>query len=239
MNAMQSSRREVLKQLAAGGLVCSGMALSTTNAVAASDVALDKVPAPILKAAHRVVKEAKWETAAKTKEEDFEFYELFGTYDKTGLKASIEITTDGKVTSVELQVDIKDVPKAALSAVTARMPAFKPDTILAIHGGDDIQSLAKAELSYQLNGTAAKGRDLTVDVTPEGKITEVKREIELSEVPKTVQDALASKAPKFKPEIVHRITRDDKVAGFLFSAAKGWVVWLSHDCKEFEIHKDS
>jgi len=38
--------------------------------------------------------------------------------------------------------------------------------------------------------------------------------------------------------MVHRITRDDKVAGFLFASKRGWVAFVSHDGKEFEIHKD-
>jgi hypothetical protein len=236
MSGRSSNRREALKSLAIGGLA-TGLVFSKTTAIAATEIALDKVPASIVKAAHHVVKDAKWESALKNKDEDQEFFELFGKHEK-GLDASVEITTEGKVTSVELQIDTQDIPKAAMTTVNSRLPGFKPESALAIYGGDDIHTLSKAELVYQLNGSAAKGRDLTVEVTPEGKITEVKREIELSEVPKAVSEALSSKAPKFKPEIVHRITRDDKVAGFLFGGAKGWIVWLSHDCKEFEIHKD-
>jgi hypothetical protein len=237
MKIEPSNRREALRTLAVGGVGIAAAAVALSKTAAAEEVALDKTPASIKKAAHQLVKGAKWEVVMKHKEDDgHEYYELYGTHDK-GLNVSVEVAADGKVTSVELQIDLKDVPKAALSAVSAKLTAFKPDTATALYAGDGIHDLGKALFAYQLHGTAAKGKDLTVEVTAEGKIVEVKREIELGDVPKGVSDVLANKAPKFKPDMVHRITRDDKVAGFLF-ASKHRVAWLSHDGKEFEIHKE-
>ena len=237
MQTKTINRREVLQKLAGGTVATAVLALSKPTAAAAADISMDKVPAAIKKAANHVVKDAKWDSAMKSKDDGQDFYELFGTHTK-GMNASIEVSADAKVTSVELQIDLKDVPKTAMKSINSRMTAFKPDTVLAMYAGDDIRDLSKAELTYQLNGTAAKGKDLTVEISADGKITEVKREIEIGEVPKAVSDALSSKAPKFNPDVVHRVTRDDKVAGFLFAGKRGWVVWLSHDCKEFEIHKD-
>jgi hypothetical protein len=236
MKIEPSNRREALRTLAVGGAGIATAAAALSKS-AAEEVAPDKAPASIKKAAHQLVKGAKWESIVKHKEDDgHEFYDLFGTHEK-GLNVSVEVAADGKVTSVELQIDLKDVPKAALTAVTGKLTTFKPDAATALYEGDAIHDLAKSFYAYQLHGTAAKGKDLTVEVSAEGKIVEVKREIDLSEVPKPVSEALASKAPKFKPDMVHRITRDDKVAGFLF-ASKHRVAWLSHDGKQFEIHKE-
>jgi hypothetical protein len=79
--------------------------------------------------------------------------------------------------------------------------------------------------------------DMTIEAIAKGEVFEVKQEIDLSEVPQMISDALSAKAPLFKPDIVHRIIRNDRVAGYLFANTRR-VAWLSHDAKEFEIHRE-
>jgi len=254
MNGRSIDRGQASQAVAAAGLAAGVALLSTSPEAAAQkkplpkipekkeakesipgEIPLSEVPASIKESAHHVLKTAKWDSAAKHKHEGETVYELFGTDDK-GRDLSVEIT-DGKVTSIERGIEPKDIAKAASDAVAKHMPAFKIEHALEIFEGDDIRDLAKADHSYQLNGTGAKGKDLTVEVTTEGKILEVKREIEMAEVNKTVSEVLTKKVPKFQVETVHRVVRDEKVAGYLFASKRGWIVYISNDGAEFEMHK--
>jgi biopolymer transport protein ExbD len=237
MEKQPINRRDVFLPLVAGGVATAVLGTAGPAAAAPGEVALAKVPAAIKEAAERVVKGAKWSQAIKSREEDQEVYELVGE-DARGKTLTIEVSSDGKVMAVERQIDVKDLPKPVSDAVSAKFPAFKAENVLEMYLADDIRDLSKAELAYQLNGTAAKGKDLTVEVTADGKITEVKREIDLEEVPKPVMVALKSKAPLFRVEIVHKVTRGDTVAGFLFAGKKRRIAYVSSDGKEIEIHKD-
>jgi hypothetical protein len=235
MSAKLSNRREVLLSLTLPALAATAVAQTNGLKTGAEELTIDKVPVPVKRAGHRLVKDAKWDSASKGTEDGQDFYELFGTYEK-GQKVSCQVSADGKVASVELQIDLKDIPKAVMTAVN-KVANFKPEVTLAQYEGDDIHDLSKAEPTYLLSGTTGKNKDISVEVTAKGEVHELKQEIDFSDVPKFFSDTLSSKAPKFKPEIVHRITRNEKIAGYLFANPRR-VAWLSQDGKEFEIHKE-
>jgi hypothetical protein len=235
MSIERRTRREVLLAFAVPALAAAAQPPAKTSKPLADDLTLDKVPVPIKRAAHRLLKDARWDSAMKGSEDGQDFYELFGTHEK-GLNVSCQISADGKVTSVELQIEGKEVPRA-VHAAFAKAASFKPETMLALYEADEIHDLSKTEPTYLLSGSTPKGKDISVELTTKGEVVELKQEIELSEVPKLISDTLASKAPRYKPEVVHRITRNDKLAGYLFANPRR-VAWVSHDGKEFEIHKE-
>jgi hypothetical protein len=125
----------------------------------AGEIDLGKVPPAVMKAVDRVLKGIKWTSAAvHNDDEKHEIYELFGE-DAKGNGASAEVSADGKLVSAELGIALAEVPKKVMKSVEAERPEFKADTALATYAGDDIQDLAQADLTYQLNGTTSKGKD--------------------------------------------------------------------------------
>ena len=218
MTTEPRNRREVLLTLAVPAFATAALVQTKNSSAAAEDLTVDKVPAPVKRAAHRVVKDAKWDSAQKGNDEGQDYYELFGTHEK-GQTVSCQVTADGKVTSIELQIDSKDVPKVVITGLN-KVANFKPETALALYEGDDIHDLTKTDPTYLLSGTTGKNKDISVEITAKGEVVELKQEIDFNEVPKLISDTLASKAPKYKPVTVHRITRNEKVAGHLFANPK-------------------
>ena len=151
------NRREVLRSLAASGLASAVLAGSAPPVAVAREIDVGKVPAAVKAGADRLFKKAKWSAAHRSMSGGQPLFELEGEVAK-GQHVSVEVTADGKVTGVERKIDVKDVPTAVSKAVTDRLPKFEAATAFEIYHGDDIQRLGRADLSYELEGKAAKGR---------------------------------------------------------------------------------
>lgn len=78
----------------------------------------------------------------------------------------------------------------------------------------------EGKVFYTLEGTDAKGRNVSVEVTAEGKVNEVETEIPLKDVPKVVMDALRAKMPKFKISAVSEVRQEGKVVGYNFDGQR-------------------
>ena len=120
------------RSLAVLGLA-GAAALLLPAAASAEDLALDKIPPAVRRAANRILKGAKWSSAAKHADDGEVIYELMGE-DANGASLSVEVSSDGKVVSVEREIDPKDLPKAASNVVSTKMPKFKIESALAIYG---------------------------------------------------------------------------------------------------------
>jgi uncharacterized protein YuzE len=238
MSAQPIDRRAALRAVVAGGIATLATAVPDSPQAAAREIKPDKLPANVKEATERVVKDAQWSVAHKSGS----LFDLEGK-DGKGQEIHVEVTTEGKVTGIERKIDVKDVPKPVMTAITERLPKFTAAAALELYSGDDIRNLEKADHSYELEGKAAKGHEVTVEVSAAGKVLGFKREIDLKNVPKVVMDGLSSKAPKFKPATAHRLNEDDKVVGFLF--AGDWrkekresIIFVSPDGKEVEVQED-
>jgi len=231
-------RRDVLRTLAVGGLATTGLVSTDPSVTEARVLDVSKVPPKIREAANHVVKGAKWTVAHRTSSH----FELEGK-DSRDHDVSVEITIDGKVTGVDRKIDVKDVPSNVMKAVTAKFPKFEATRVHEVYTGTDIRELEKADLTYELDGTGAKGHEVTVTLTAEGKVVDIKREVELKAVPKVVMEALEKKYPKFKPTLAHSVSEGEGVTGYLFvgdfrKEAKEMLVFVSADGKEVEMHHD-
>ncbi len=231
-------RRDVLRTLAAGGLASAGLVFTEPSPSQAREVEISKVPAAIKGAADRVIKGVKWTMAHRTRES----FELEGKDDK-GREVSVEMTIDGKVRGVDRKIDVKDVPRIVMKTVTSKFPKFDAERVHEVYSGTDILDLAKADLTYELDGKGGKGHDVTVTLTAEGKLIDVKREVDMKAVPRVVSEALAKKFPMFKPAIAHSVSEGEGITGYLFvgdfrKEAKETLVFVSADGKEVEIHHD-
>jgi uncharacterized membrane protein YkoI len=101
------------------------------------------------------------------------------------------------------EVPLDKVPKAALDAVKAKFPGAK------LTGAEKEKEDGKVVYEIALT---LKDQKIEVHVTPEGKITEIEREIKYEDLPKAVTDAFKAKYTKAKVELVEEVTKDDKIS---------------------------
>ena len=93
---------------------------------------------------------------------------------------------------------------------------------------------------YELVGKDAKGREVEVEVTPQGKVIEVETHIPMSEVPATVTDAFKAKYPGQKVTDTEAVSKDGKVVAYDFATklkGKDVEVRVSADGKTFEVEE--
>src|SRR5580700_9544638 len=88
------------------------------------------------------------------------------------------------VVGQEEEVQIDQLPKAVVDAIMAKFPGA--DLQEAVKDTDDSKTIYEVEFEH-------KDELYFVSVTPEGKITEVEREIEVDDLPKPVTEALTKK----------------------------------------------
>jgi uncharacterized membrane protein YkoI len=101
----------------------------------------------------------------------------------------------------EEKVPLDKVPKAVMDAVKARFPdAEIKGAEKETEGGRTIYEL---EIKY-------KKDEIDVDVTPDGDIAEIEKEIEYKDLPKAVSKALEEKYPKAEFDEVEEVTKVEK-----------------------------
>jgi hypothetical protein len=100
----------------------------------------------------------------------------------------------------------------------------------------------KGKTTYELTGKLADGREISAQVSEQGKLLEVETEINLADVPTVVTSALKTKMPKFKAEEAVTVSRDGKLVGYEFEGkiadGKEIIVFVSSDGKKVEIEDE-
>lgn len=130
-----------------------------------------------------------------------------------------------------------------MGAVTQKHPKFKATEAVEIRRGDNLQRASEGTLFYELDGKNARGRELTIELTADGKVTEVHVEIPLKDVPKVVTAAVAAKMPRFKPHVVFEVRQDDEITFYTLAGVRPRdkaevVVVVSADGNEVDIDDD-
>lgn len=112
----------------------------------------------------------------------------------------------------EKPIELSKVPAKVMMAANKAVPKAK--WMEATTSEED------GKVYYNLDGTDAKGRAVTVEVTAEGKVTEVVTEITEKEVPMVVMKALRAKLPKFAIAAVFEVRQEGKVVGYDFEGKR-------------------
>jgi hypothetical protein len=132
------------------------------------------------------------------------------------------------------KVDLGSLPAAVREAADKAVPGAKWEKAF--------KETEKGKVIYEIKGDDAKGRDVEVEITADGKVLEVETEIAMSEVPEVVINALKAKLPKFKPEEVESVAKEDKVVGYEFKGddekGKDIEVYVSADGKTVKVEED-
>jgi hypothetical protein len=231
-------RRQAVRALAAGGFAAA--LFRPLTRVAATEVELSKVPGKIQEAAKQLVPAAKWSAADKSKEDGQDLYEITGQDDK-GRKVIVEVTPDGKVTELKISLQLTDVPLPAWEAVAANVPTFEAITAYELRQGDDLLKPTDDDYrGFEVGGVHAKDKQVIIEVTAEGEIGDMEKEIALSDVPRDVAAALKAKMPRFQAKTVFEYSEDGTVTGYVFEGKRprdkaAIDVFVSADGKEIEI----
>lgn len=209
-------KRDALGALVAGGVAT--LMLPGESAVAA-EAPLAKAPAKVRDAAKRVAPDVKWSGAEKLRDEDEDLFELTGK-DGKDRDVIVVVTADGKAAEARRGVPVTDVPKEIWKVVAAKFPKFEAISAFEVRGGDDLSGPGDGELSYEVGGVYEKELHAILEISAEGEISHVERQIPLADVPKAVQTALKDKLPMFHPASVYEIFEEGEIVGYQYTGRR-------------------
>jgi hypothetical protein len=133
------------------------------------------------------------------------------------------------------EIPLDKVPEKVRKAADAAVPKATWET--AYRSEED------KVVTFELEGKNSQGREITVTLTPDGKVEELETEIPLKDVPQAVKDTLKAKWPRFKPSLAFEMQEEGKVVGYDFEGKRPKdkeeiVIFVSADGKQAEIEKD-
>jgi hypothetical protein len=128
-------------------------------------VPLDKVPKAVLEAATKRFPKAEVVGASKEADKDKTVYEV--ELKQGGKTIDVTLTPEGVITTIEQQIDAKDLPKAVAEALDKKYPKATHKIIEAVYAVKD----GKEGLDfYEVLLVTAEKKEVEVQVLPDGKI---------------------------------------------------------------------
>jgi hypothetical protein len=147
------------------------LALGSINAIPAigadgEKLDLAKVPAKVKEAAAKAVPKTKWTGASKSVEDGTLTYELQGE-DAGEHYVSVELTADGKVNEIDLEIAIAKVPSVVTTALKKKLPRFQVATAYEARQEGKV-------IRYDFEGKRPRDKkEITVSVSANGKEIEI------------------------------------------------------------------
>jgi hypothetical protein len=217
------------------GLVAAIGVAGLVNFSARADqepVELKDLPAVVRQAADKTVPEAKWTEATTETEDGKTTYELNGA-DAKGREVNVTLTADGQVEIVETILSVTDLPKFVVDVLK---------TLSQVKWTDANEKVENGVTTKEVSGTDLKDRESNAVVTAGGQST-IHTELELTEVPAVVTDALKAKLPKFQPDSVSSVTENGRLIAYAFEGdekdgAEMMEVTVSADGKIVKVDDD-
>ena len=131
-------------------------------------IPVDKLPKAVLETVKKRFPKAEIVEAEKSTEDNEEEYVVSIKDGKTEI--DVTLTPDGKITLIEKEIPVKDLPKAVADALAAK---FQKATIKTAYEVTTVTD-GKEELDYyDVVVVTADKKTLDVEVTPDGKIEQV------------------------------------------------------------------
>lgn len=135
-------------------------ALSSPANAEEVDVPLDQVPKAVLDAIKTKFPHAKLTGAAKDTEHGKTTYEVALEYKEH--EYSVAATAEGKITEIEREIEVKDLPKAASDAIKKKYPDAKIEKAEEVTAND--------KTTYEVVVEKSDDTDVEVTVDASGKI---------------------------------------------------------------------
>jgi uncharacterized protein YpmB len=141
--------------------IAASVCVQARGAADEKKIDLAKVPAVVRQAAEKAAPGVKFTAASKETEKGKTTYELEGR-NAQDREVTVEVTAAGKVLEVETEIELNEVPKVVSNALKAKMPGFQAIEASTIHKDGKL-------VWYGFEGKNAKGEELDVLVSPDGK----------------------------------------------------------------------
>jgi len=137
--------------------------------------------------------------------------------------------------SADDEIDLAKVPAKVRKAADKAVP--KAVWTSASMSKED------GEVTYELEGTDASKRFVSVEVSSDGEVSEVQTEIPQKEVPAVVAAKLKSRFPRFVTSTVYEVREDGKVIRYDFEGKRpkdkeDIGIYISADGKDVELDAD-
>jgi uncharacterized membrane protein YkoI len=149
------------------GLLAGVALLALTAACVRADeeekVPLDKLPRAVVDAVGAKFPKAKLVGAAKEKEDGKTVYEVAIKDGDSNIE--VTVTPEGKITTVEKEITLKDLPRAVSDAFEAKYPKAAVKKVEEISKDDKVTA-------YELLLVTADKKKLEVSFDPKGKLLE-------------------------------------------------------------------
>jgi uncharacterized protein (TIGR03067 family) len=143
------------------------VSLGSLFAAAPKPVQLSAVPLPVKVAASLAAESVQSWTSASLGDgpDNTQVYQVTG---KTsgGKLVVVQVTDEGMVLHVRVEIALDEVPAAARDAVARKHPAFKATRVTAVGNTDDVQKAS----SYYYEGTGPGGKRMAVLVSANGGV---------------------------------------------------------------------
>lgn len=143
-------------------LVCViGLVLAPPAARADDEkVPIDKLPAAVVEAVKAKFPDAQMVEAKKEKKGSETVFEVKTKH--KGKKVDVKVTPEGKITEIERELAVADLPKAVADALTAKYPGAKLE-----EAEEDDEG---GKVTYEVKVSPASGKKLKVTLDPKGKV---------------------------------------------------------------------
>ena len=153
-------------------------------------ITVDKLPKPVVDAVKAKFPDAKLTGTEKETKGDKVYFEV--EFTTKGKSAEMLLTPEGKIVSIEKEIEAKDLPKAVSAAVDARFPKA---TVRKVE-----EETKDKAVSYQVVLETAKKRPAAIALDSSGKVFATQEEIKVKDLPKAVVDGLESEVSEVDRE---------------------------------------
>lgn len=131
-------------------------------------VPLDKVPKPVLEAAKKRFPKAEVVGASTEKKDDKTVYEI--ELKEAGKTIDVTLTPEGVITTIEQEIDAKDLPKPVTEALDKKYPKAKFNIVEVVYAVKD----GKEALDfYEVELVTADKKVFEVKLGADGTVKEV------------------------------------------------------------------
>jgi hypothetical protein len=211
---MKHGSRASALRLPAWGLLA---AIPTLCLAAPADLAT--LPAAVKAAADKIAPDVRWLSADQESATGDIVYELRGS-DPKMRAVTLAVSRGGNVTFFEIEASLGDVPSVVMAAARSLVPSFRPAAACLVRRGDDLRSEGTVERAFVLDGVDAADREISMELTAEGKVTFLDREIALSSVPPAVRTAVQTKMPQLRPQAAFEIHERGSFSGYVIEGTR-------------------
>lgn len=136
-------------------------------------VPLDKVPKPVLEAAKKRFPKAEVVGASTEKKDDKTVYEI--ELKEAGKTIDVTLTPEGVITTIEQEIDAKDLPKPVTEALDKKYPKAKFNIVEVVYAVKD----GKEALDfYEVELVTADKKVFEVKLAADGTVKEVEEKKE-------------------------------------------------------------